>query len=134
MIIIEKNGTVICQRKNKMDNSIINTLIKILVTINYQGDKDKFAKQFLYLCNRQAVLALAQNLPENEQQQLVDLLNKNDYVTYQSQITQKISKKDYDKAFFEAVSDQFSSFLLDVGSTLSEEQISEIEQIITPHN
>lgn len=112
-----------------MHEEIINILTKVLTIINYTDDKDKFIDEFIKMCQAKTFTELFNGLPAEKQETLKSELTPSPAPEKVEEIFLKyFTKEDYQKVFLANLQQQFQEYLQSIFSTLSQEQIKELDE------
>lgn len=115
-----------------MSKNPIDIILKILEIIDYKGDRQKFANQFIENCQKQALLDLISALPENKQIALrQQLLHSDASSNIQQVLKQYFPEEKYLEAISRATENAFSDFLQAIKDGLSGDQSSNLQVFLS---
>ena len=113
--------------KNPKDN-----LLETLTIIGYTDDRDKFAEEFLNLCQQQAFLNLIQKLPKDKREELEKELSQgNSSQKLQEIIRKYFSIKKYTEALEEVTEKAFMGYIEKVLPILSASQKNNLQKFLS---
>lgn len=103
-------------------------LLKVLIIIGYQNDKEKFIGEFLSLCFKKAFIKCVEDLPQNLKITIKKRLANvgEDPRKLQEILTEYVSEEKYDEILFSQSLDTFIEYLQAVIPTLKENQKKEL--------
>lgn len=95
-------------------------MIKILDIIGYQKDKVSYARQFMDLCFRKAILSAVEDLPQSQRDKMnEDLRGINDVYPAIERIQKAVGKENYFTHLVKDSQDLFLAFIGAISPSLS---------------
>src|SRR5438874_1028197 len=103
-------------------------IMQVLTIIGYEDDNNALADEFIRNCEKQALIDLLQELPQEKQGQLKQQIAE---VTDQEQqkaiILEYITPEQYQEALQQASASAFEGFLEEITPTLSDDQAEKLQ-------
>lgn len=107
-------------------------IIKILQAINYEGDRDKYADDFLSLCLQQAIIDLLPDLSPEDQKKFTETIFQISAVDELASILlEYFPKEKYENAIKEASRKTFDDYLKTIIPNLNQDQINSLKQYLS---
>jgi hypothetical protein len=111
-----------------MYQEIRDVLTRVLAIINYSDDRNKFIEEFIKTCQAQTFTELFNRLPADKQESLKrDLTPPPAPNQIEPIFLRYFSQQDYENTFLIILQQQFQSYLQSIYSTLTQEQIRELD-------
>ena len=108
-------------------------LLKILDAIEYAGDKEKFAREFIFDTQIQAVINLHKTLSEDRQIQFGESLRKtnNEPQKIAGILGEYFTQEHMEKTFSQTAVSEIRGFLKTINKTLSDSQRQKTFEVLT---
>lgn len=115
-----------------MYENLLSLLSSVLTIINYPNNKKKFIADFQQVCRQYAVLALVNELPKEKQEELKKKLQS----IISGQIGKQIILSYFSQELYKTTLDQFAQkifqdYIADISPNLSQEQIKELNRLLS---
>lgn len=111
---------------NKSPNIIIADLLNV---IDYDGDREKFTREFLELCSKEALINYIQTLPEAKQTELKDASEAGK--DPKDILNDFLSDKEFGEAISNASESVFSDYLKTITPSLSQDQKNKLNSYLS---
>ena len=111
-----------------------NLLRKILDAIDFKGDKEAFIQKLLSLIYTQAFTELLSLLPEEQQQEMADVLEKNTPMQFLERLQGQLNEEQIKNAFQKATEETIADYLETIDPKLTDEQRKKLETLSTQMN
>jgi len=111
-----------------MNSNPKQIILQVLEIIGYEGDKSKYANDFLSLCLQKAFMSLVQELPQDKQDQLTQRMSLTTPDKMEALLLEYFPKEKFENAVKEASRSTFEEYLQTIIPTLNEEQSNKLEQ------
>lgn len=106
-------------------------IIKILEIIDFEEDKEEYAKKFIQVCEEQAILELLKGMSDEKREELAGRVTEENTDKENSKILKEyFSEKDYSQALESASERVFRDYLDTIEPTLSPEQKEKLEKFL----
>ncbi len=106
-------------------------ILQVLGIIGYEGDKDKYANDFLSLCLQKALVDLMRELPQDKQDQLTQRMSLITPDKMETLLLEYFPKEKFETAVKEASRSTFEEYLKTIIPTLNEDQHSKLETYLS---
>lgn len=107
-------------------------IIKVLDIINYQKDKESYAKEFLGFCYQKAFLSYLETLPEEKQKELQQQLPEGSSPEKVKELLSGlVSTQEYEQSLEKAIKEVFDDYLKEIMPSLSEDQITNLQAYLS---
>lgn len=106
-------------------------ILQVLGIIGYEGDKDKYANDFLALCLQKALFSLMTDFPQDKQDQLVQRLSLTLPERQEALLLEYFSAEKLQEAVKESSKSTFEEYLQTIIPTLSEDQKNKLEAYLS---
>ncbi|PJE64014.1 hypothetical protein COU89_00060 [Candidatus Roizmanbacteria bacterium CG10_big_fil_rev_8_21_14_0_10_45_7] len=114
-----------------MGNDIVTLVLRVLSSIGYEGDKQLFAKKFIWVCEKQALDLVVKKLPKHHQSAIYGALNEK-ILSEQSRayLTTVLQSESYRNTLLLVFQQNLEDYMQTVAPSLSEEQATKTAQIL----
>lgn len=107
-------------------------LLKILITIEYEEDKEKFIEEFIQSIQPQSIVDLLQSLPSDKQAEIMQQLSKNanNPEQFNTIIKKCFSEEELEKALEKASRETTTQYIQAIKPSLSPTQEENLVKVI----
>lgn len=105
-------------------------LNQVLTIINYEGDRDQYAREFLGIVQDRTAEKMLMEFPQEKKPELDQALARKDSAAIKGLVSAQYSIDQYKKALEDMFSVMINDYLKEVIPTLSDEQKKQLETFL----
>ncbi|MCR4324079.1 MAG: hypothetical protein NUV69_00120 [Candidatus Curtissbacteria bacterium] len=118
-----------------MDKGPANVVKNVLEIVGYEGDKDRFAEEFLILCEDKVLGEMTSSMPNDKKEELAKKLSaETDPVKTLSILREYIDPEEYKRRLKSVSEEIFAAYFRQVMPSLSTDQKKQIEGYMKSFN